>query len=437
MVESPEELIGKIAGHLKFHGSDHRRFRAVCRKWRNSSSPSTQFLISDFPLEIPSVSGGPNFLISSVVYILYNPLSEKIKPWVVSIEEFDKLKIRHPITSIINVNSNFPKSLNFLDFGLRIVDFRVNLRFTKSVEDVFSSKNSRLKYWENYPIKTNSVLLNFSGVVVILLLYLRGALGIVKLNEEWKLMEFCPDCLFDDIVKFKGGVCAISTAGITWLINDFQGKGCPGSFGQKLCKFPSDLSITEFNQRRRRLAFCMEEEEIDSCDHISSKSSSVEQSISAFSQHGKNEHQGVEDLSTSLCQMDTALKEASCANNDKTAPAINTPCQISKSGAIEENSQRTDVSLNLAPHISGNSLNNSQAEYLNFTLADLQMMKIRLDWLVPFVERALAVHKSKCQKAIIIAEVLKLEEQMIQQEKLMAESPDNKLCTISLGEGLS
>ncbi|KNA10280.1 hypothetical protein SOVF_145970 [Spinacia oleracea] len=45
--------------------------------------------------------------------------------------------------------------------------------------------------------------------------------------------------------------------------------------------------------------------------------------------------------------------------------------------------------------ITGDSLNNSQAEYLNSTLVDLQLMHFRLEWLVPFVEKAFGISQKQ------------------------------------------
>lgn len=43
------------------------------------------------------------------------------------------------------------------------------------------------------------------------------------------------------------------------------------------------------------------------------------------------------------------------------------------------------------------SLNEYQADYLKSTLVDLQSMNFKLDWLSPYVERALALHNNKEQ----------------------------------------
>ncbi|XP_056684528.1 uncharacterized protein [Spinacia oleracea] len=88
---------------------------------------------------------------------------------------------------------------------------------------------------------------------------------------------------------------------------------------------------------------------------------------------------------------------------------------------------------------SGMSLNDSQAKYLYSTLLDLRPLRFKLDWLVPFVEKALALHKNKEKlEAIIELEATKsklvvemrevkerlceVEERLDEQRKLVPES---------------
>ncbi|XP_074316221.1 uncharacterized protein LOC141652585 isoform X2 [Silene latifolia] len=44
---------------------------------------------------------------------------------------------------------------------------------------------------------------------------------------------------------------------------------------------------------------------------------------------------------------------------------------------------------------SGHTLSKDQADYMSSALCDLQQMKFNVNWLVPFVEKAIAVHKSR------------------------------------------
>lgn len=57
---------------------------------------------------------------------------------------------------------------------------------------------------------------------------------------------------------------------------------------------------------------------------------------------------------------------------------------------------------------SGRSLDDSQAKFLNSAIINLQLMHFRIDWLVPHVEKALALHKNREQVgAIIVLEAKK------------------------------
>ncbi|XP_021753885.1 F-box protein SKIP23-like [Chenopodium quinoa] len=77
------------------------------------------------------------------------------------------------------------------------------------------------------------------------------------------------------------------------------------------------------------------------------------------------------------------------------------------------------------------SLNESQADYLRSTLVDLQSMNFKLDWLVPYVERAIALHNNNEQVEAMLelettsklrAELHELEDRLADQKKLINES---------------
>lgn len=50
---------------------------------------------------------------------------------------------------------------------------------------------------------------------------------------------------------------------------------------------------------------------------------------------------------------------------------------------------------------SGKTLTEDKVHYLSSTLSDLQLMHLKVDWLVPFVEKALALHKSMQLEAVL------------------------------------
>lgn len=51
--------------------------------------------------------------------------------------------------------------------------------------------------------------------------------------------------------------------------------------------------------------------------------------------------------------------------------------------------------INILQTVTVNNLTDDQAQYLVSTLGDLQYMGLELGWLVPFVEKAFVLHKSK------------------------------------------
>ncbi|XP_021718717.1 uncharacterized protein LOC110686414 isoform X1 [Chenopodium quinoa] len=77
------------------------------------------------------------------------------------------------------------------------------------------------------------------------------------------------------------------------------------------------------------------------------------------------------------------------------------------------------------------SLSDSQADYLNTTLSDLQCMHFKVGWLVPYVEKAVQLHKSKplmdfrdevlsCQ-AQVVKRISKLNEELAELKNLEKE----------------
>ncbi|KAL2935710.1 hypothetical protein RDABS01_018828 [Bienertia sinuspersici] len=75
--------------------------------------------------------------------------------------------------------------------------------------------------------------------------------------------------------------------------------------------------------------------------------------------------------------------------------------------------------INILQNNSAKTLTENQAQYMVSTLATLQQMKLKVDWLVPFVEKAFVLHKCKpWLNALSNAEILKNE---------MLESLDDRL----------
>ncbi|KNA10272.1 hypothetical protein SOVF_145890 [Spinacia oleracea] len=83
----------------------------------------------------------------------------------------------------------------------------------------------------------------------------------------------------------------------------------------------------------------------------------------------------------------------------------------------------------------GRSLDDSQAKYLKSTIRDLQLMGFKLDWLVPFVEKALLLHKNKVIMELEMAKS-KLQTELREVEGKLAEqgelAPESQLVSASL-----
>ncbi|KAL2935721.1 putative selenide water dikinase [Bienertia sinuspersici] len=70
-------------------------------------------------------------------------------------------------------------------------------------------------------------------------------------------------------------------------------------------------------------------------------------------------------------------------------------CKIRSGDLIAKTLESLATTVLILQRSCGRSLNNIQAEYLKATLSDLQHMQCKVDWLVPFIEKALAVHLCK------------------------------------------
>lgn len=238
-----EELLADIADHIDCL-SNLKKFRSVCRTWRSSACFSTHLLYSTLPRQIltnhyvfRSLLGCENrlkFLVGSVVYLI-QPLNQipnnSQKFWVVSLEESNPglLQIRYPLTKIPidNIPKNFPKLLNSLDFRVSLIGKGFKFCFSDGSEGVFGNwcawKTSR--NWNSYPTITKVVLYNesdlegvFDHAFVVLWLDQGGVLGALRLGNWYYLGDVDGVC-FDDIVNFKGKVCAIDSKGVAYLID--------------------------------------------------------------------------------------------------------------------------------------------------------------------------------------------------------------------------
>ncbi|KNA10276.1 hypothetical protein SOVF_145930 [Spinacia oleracea] len=453
--ELPKELLEKISGGLiGLSGPDYLTFRKVCRKWRDSCPPPTNLFFPGFPLEIPTYLGREVVLFPSFIYVLRLPL-HKCNPtttsWIVQVDEFNpgKLQVRNPVTNNRLYVDNFPETLNFNDYSSLPYAISYNLRLSTGNDDVF---DSRCYPWRDYPVKTKSILLE-CGMVVVLSLGQVGMLGILKVNGDWKFTDFGYNGRFDDIEVFKEHICVLTRFGKSFLINGADGKlisliskplskSYVGDRRKLLTAYGDDLYMIargecEFKvfklngklqqwERVNSLGDKILFVSYDKCFLLDADYLPVfERNCILFPKNCFPNNSGDYSVDGELFQGATRHLEidVSSENNGTSIPAIDSPLQITQDNSLLEKFQGADVSSNLVPVRSndlltwaleslakmviilqkntGESLDDSQAEYLKLSLVDLQTLHFRLDWMVPFVERALAIHKSKCQKIIV------------------------------------
>lgn len=111
---------------------------------------------------------------------------------------------------------------------------------------------------------------------------------------------------------------------------------------------------------------------------------------------------------------------------------------IRSSDTITMASESVAKVINILQNTSASNLSEEQMEYLVSTLSDLQLMQLKVDWLSPFVEKAVALYKSR-QLAVALMELEKAKAHVEELKlKLLAESekPDSGL-KIAVVETLS
>uniref|UniRef100_A0A803L8B9 KIB1-4 beta-propeller domain-containing protein n=1 Tax=Chenopodium quinoa TaxID=63459 RepID=A0A803L8B9_CHEQI len=248
--ELPKVVVLIIGFYLLPDGSNYRRFRGVCRKWRKSSPPSTHFLCATYPRNLPTQLGRSVNLITKKTCLLF-PIDIKyigiFPPWLVTVEELNpgKLVIRHPLTGIkFDLNDDyFPKTLNLFNFRLVAMECGYKLCHPNGDEDVFSSEVT--DFCRNCPIKTKTLYFGLDSVA-ILSLDQGGILGFLNFNGEWRFSELGPKFRLDDIEYYNENICAVSHGGQALLISSVDGRVI-----KVLCTL---LSKNDFGNKRKLLA---------------------------------------------------------------------------------------------------------------------------------------------------------------------------------------
>lgn len=235
--ELPKELLKVIADRLASR-LDYCRFRSVCKKWHSSCLLSVPLLYSQLPHQVRTGSfrfensDRSTFLVARITYLL-RPLNQTIskssKPWLISVEDLNtgKLQICHPLSKFPfrNLPVTFPKSLNISDFQVSKLSHGFKICFSDGNEDVFNDHEFSTA-WSDYPAPNKVILLSetatsiYDCVPVVLFVSQGGSLVslILKTSQQGHINSK-KNYQFDDIIKFKGYICALDSEGIAYLID--------------------------------------------------------------------------------------------------------------------------------------------------------------------------------------------------------------------------
>ncbi|XP_021762822.1 F-box protein SKIP23-like [Chenopodium quinoa] len=240
--ELPHEFLAAIAARL---ASPHNvsRFRSVCRKWRSLIPPQNpNFISPNFPRRITAEAKLPFnerhkydslFLVSSSVFVVQS-VDSPSDFWVLTVEKSnsDNFRVLCPFSRdfAANLSKDFPKSLDLCDFNVTEIAKGYNFRVV--IEDQ-KKYNLGLSY---SLIPRRSLICSAYKVIMypnpksgfktvddftVVVLYEGGNLAALKSNGR-KLWYLCytGDAHFDDIVLFKGMVCAVDRSGRVYAINE-------------------------------------------------------------------------------------------------------------------------------------------------------------------------------------------------------------------------
>ncbi|XP_057251264.1 putative F-box protein At1g65770 [Beta vulgaris subsp. vulgaris] len=252
--EIPSELLSDIAGRLVTR-SDILHFRSVCNSWRNSAPFSllngkntilSPILPHEFEITLlPHKFKFPPIyfedrrisLVASSVFLLKSVANPKLQPWLFTVEEFNpgKLYLRKPLCrSVYNpLLKNFPHNLDLSRFRVSEVCKMYNLSFAPESDNVEHMKNRRsykfskvILYVDDGKCESNcNPRIDDCALIMLYDDGSDGALAKIKL-ENGVMSSLCSQNVkkFDDIVKFKGRICAVDRKGrVYWEENGVLG----------------------------------------------------------------------------------------------------------------------------------------------------------------------------------------------------------------------
>uniref|UniRef100_A0A803L8A6 KIB1-4 beta-propeller domain-containing protein n=1 Tax=Chenopodium quinoa TaxID=63459 RepID=A0A803L8A6_CHEQI len=256
--DTPPELLSDIANRLETR-SEFCRFRAVCKTWQGEAplsrfdekdnilsqnlpfhfSPS--FLAHEFKHPPLYLADEHLVLVANTVFLVQTTENPDNPPFLFAAEEFipGKLNLRTPLSryNYTTLPENFPQTLDLTRFRVSEIstlytltavpehsDLNIRNRNSRTFNKVIlfdgSNKNERENNTKTPEIKDYSLMMLYNDG------YTYGTLARVRLSDGvMSPLHGHGFKKFDDVVNFRGRVCAVDRRGRTyWVDNGVLGK---------------------------------------------------------------------------------------------------------------------------------------------------------------------------------------------------------------------
>ncbi|XP_050368299.1 putative F-box protein At1g65770 [Argentina anserina] len=198
----PIELWTLIGEKLKLH-IEYLRFRSVCHSWRSNLPPFHPSPPPKFPLPLSSSNEPTSFLCQNTLYLLRSPATSSSGGWFLKVEESDMMLLRNPITSRrirYSRDESLSECLNLLEFKMVELGKSYFLRYIRASGSVSGLKKVTLMPSEK-------------GSCVIVIIDDQGKLGFAKSGDQKVRWFSHGDCVFDDVVVYKGQTYVVDGLG--------------------------------------------------------------------------------------------------------------------------------------------------------------------------------------------------------------------------------
>ncbi|KAH9607391.1 hypothetical protein KSS87_013365, partial [Heliosperma pusillum] len=181
------------------------------------------FRDADFYGEDPPITS--LVLVASSIFLIKPTCSDKLLPWLVTIEEVNpgKVFLRRPLSRSVvgEMPLEFPKLLDLSLFEVEEMGKIYSLRSDEEPNHLFEEEHKVVLWVDPDDCKRELTIDDHIAFV----LYDTGSIAAINLRNEKVQQVFLKARKFDDIVLFNGKVYAIDRYGLLYSI-DKDGENC-------------------------------------------------------------------------------------------------------------------------------------------------------------------------------------------------------------------